>query len=371
MKKKAIDHLNKSRIFYFSGTGNSYRVAVWSKDHINEYINDSEICPIDKRVEKQEILNNDHLFLGVIFPTHCFSPPWSVIRRILKFPRLKNAKAFVIATRGCLKLGKFILKGSAGYAAFLVAFLLFLKGYEIRGIKGLDMPANFTSVHPGMRKKNIQWILETARKKTTLVIGDMFSGKKVISGWGALITGLVFLPLSLLYQLIGRFMAAKMYLSSNLCDGCGICARSCPQQAIEMLGKNRPKPYWTFRCVNCMRCLNFCPRGAIHFNLLPGIIMFYLINAPFFWVIYGKIIGNYSCLKIFSNIYLKYLFFYFFMLGCFWMIYLLFFSLNLIPIFKKLFPYLSLSNYMRRYKEPGTSLVKLTDFSKYETKKTW
>ena len=47
----------------------------------------------------------------------------------------------------------------------------------------------------------------------------------------------------------------------DLCLGCGLCADSCPQQAISLLlgqaeiDRNR--------CNECGICLNVCPQGAI------------------------------------------------------------------------------------------------------------
>lgn len=47
----------------------------------------------------------------------------------------------------------------------------------------------------------------------------------------------------------------------DLCLGCGLCAQSCPRQAISLLwGQAEIDPN---RCVPCCLCRQVCPQGAI------------------------------------------------------------------------------------------------------------
>jgi Fe-S-cluster-containing hydrogenase component 2 len=47
----------------------------------------------------------------------------------------------------------------------------------------------------------------------------------------------------------------------DLCLGCGLCAETCPQQAISL--QSGLAQIDQSRCNHCGLCLNACPQGAI------------------------------------------------------------------------------------------------------------
>jgi len=57
----------------------------------------------------------------------------------------------------------------------------------------------------------------------------------------------------------------KQVFDIDLCISCGLCARDCPSQAIEMIdvdGKRRPLFHLDL-CIFCYQCAEGCPRDAI------------------------------------------------------------------------------------------------------------
>lgn len=57
----------------------------------------------------------------------------------------------------------------------------------------------------------------------------------------------------------------KQIFDNDLCVSCGLCARDCPANAIEMVdfeGKEKPV-FHLDRCVFCYQCAESCPKDAI------------------------------------------------------------------------------------------------------------
>ncbi len=53
-------------------------------------------------------------------------------------------------------------------------------------------------------------------------------------------------------------------INLKLCDGCGLCANSCPQDVIRM-NQETEKPYVAYLndCESCLLCEMSCPKKAI------------------------------------------------------------------------------------------------------------
>lgn len=62
---------------------------------------------------------------------------------------------------------------------------------------------------------------------------------------------------------IARPLGKRYSVSSEKCNGCGVCRDRCPVWAIDITEKAQIDP---FSCVPCGACLTACPHGAINYG---------------------------------------------------------------------------------------------------------
>jgi len=270
----------EARVNFYSGTGNSYRVAVWMKDALAEEGAEVVLRPIDALHPSGAIAEGPSSLLGLVMPTHGFTAPWAVLRFVATLPRRRGTHAVVVATRAGMKVGGLYTPGFEGTATLLVAALLALKGYRIRGTAGIDMPSNWLALHPGLSPAAVAGIVSRAKTATARFMGAVISGETRFRNWPVSLLGLFVLPISAAYLLLGRLFLAKLFFASDRCTGCGLCAEHCPNRAIEMRGAGRDaRPYWTFRCESCMRCIGYCPEQAVEASHLLAVAVYLLARA--------------------------------------------------------------------------------------------
>ena len=88
-----------------SGTGNTYRMACQMKEMANPYLEDIKIVMIDEADAEDEPAHSRATLVGILFPTHGFMPPWSMIKFLLRMRRQNGVPALCAATRGGIKVG--------------------------------------------------------------------------------------------------------------------------------------------------------------------------------------------------------------------------------------------------------------------------
>ncbi|HNW50154.1 MAG TPA: EFR1 family ferrodoxin [Prolixibacteraceae bacterium] len=246
--------------YYFSGTGNSKHVAKWFTDVALDRGMVVETIDISNVDRKKIVPPPSGSLVGFCSPTHGFNYPPVMLWFLFRFPRARNNAAVLMNTRAGFKIGRIYMPGLSGMVFILAWLVLWLKGYKIRGTRSVDLPTNWISIHPAMRKKDVGSLFLRCEKITRTFANKIIDGKRCYYSLRELPIDLLIAPVAVLYDIIGRFIFAKSFYASNSCTNCGLCIRQCPVQAIRLVDN---RPFWSYRCESCMRCMNACPERAV------------------------------------------------------------------------------------------------------------
>jgi len=227
-------------IFYFTGTGNSLKVA---KD-IGSVLDNCEI--ISMGAFHKENISEGYDRIGFVFPVYAEGIP-NAVRRFIsntKFP-INNYYCFAVATHG----------GLYGNAIPILNKKLSDKGACLNAGFEIKMAANYVCLY------NVAKNTEKIRNKAQLKIDKVKElVKNKVQNKIKNINPLIFWP----EKAAKSFSAMdKDYNVSKKCNGCGICYKVCPVKNIEM---ENSRPVFKHNCEQCMACIQFCPNTAINYQ---------------------------------------------------------------------------------------------------------
>ena len=270
-------------IYFFSGTGNARNVANW--------IGEEAACRnITAVVTDIALIDRKHIapprpgsMIGFISPTHGFNYPPAMMYFLFRFPRSVNNKVFLMNTRAGLKLSKWFVPGLSGLALWLAALVLLLKGYKVIGLRSIDLPSNWISIHPGVKEKVSESMHNRCKRITLAFASRIFDGRKVLTAFRDILQDLLVSPISIGYFFVGRFIFAKSFYANEMCDQCDTCIKNCPVKAILKVNN---RPFWSYRCESCMKCMNNCPKRAIetaHGYIIGAMCLLNMVVVIYFW----------------------------------------------------------------------------------------
>ena len=341
----------KVKIFYFSGTGNALSVSRWLAAVATEMNIESEIVDLSRIPKQVQITVENDSLIGFCSPTHGFNFPAVTLKFLWRFPRGNN-RVFIMNTRAGMKLWKIHLVGLSGVAQLFSAAVLKSKGYKIVGMRPVDLPSNWISIHPGLRNRVITSMFIRCERNTKKFARKIISGGREYRALWDIIQDIAIAPVAIGYYIVGRFVLAKSFIASSACTMCGLCIKSCPVSAIKTIDN---RPYWTFKCESCMKCMNSCPERAIqtaHGLVIGSLYLLFTIGMEGIYFLSVKMVPDGSFLRFMENDFVEFFVASALCIPFLWLAYRLVHKLMRFKLFERLIIYSSLSVYKfwRRYK---------------------
>ena len=230
-------------ILYFSATGNcKYVAARLAQADAQETLSVTDCMREGRFVFEDETI-------GIISPVYFWGLP-SIVAELLERASFRTEYLYFAATYGTTP-------GAIGALANEA-----VRGRGIDAYYSVRMPDTWTPMFDlSTPEKAAKYTRHTESEIDSMIrlVRERRTNRHMRPRAPVLITKLI----------AGPIYDNRVRRTSNLhveetCTGCGLCAKKCPVQAIEMREK---KPVWVReKCVMCLGCLHRCPRFAIQYG---------------------------------------------------------------------------------------------------------
>lgn len=236
-------------IFFFSATGNSKYVAAKLSVGTNEEMVSVTDCVKSGRY-RFSIKPGE--CIGIVSPTYFFELPAIVCDFLEKAEFLPEGKPYVyfVATYGT----------TCGSSGSVVNKYMTRKGLPPDAGFSIKMPDSWTPLFDLSDEARVRRINEAAEAQ----IDDVVSKVQLRNHGDYMKTKLPGLAGKIYYRSYGKHRTTDHFHVEDSCVGCGLCAKKCPVDAIEM---QSGKPVWTKeKCLACLGCLHRCPLFSIQYG---------------------------------------------------------------------------------------------------------
>ncbi len=235
----------EKRIYYFSGTGNSFRAA----QRIAQALGDTRL--ISMRCDPAQVSAEEAEVIGFVFPIY----HWSVCVPVQAFiKKLKvNPKAYIFAVTTPVAVN--------GFAFEKLDEMLRAKGARLHYGRILRSVANLCIVYPPFPSE--KRVIPRSERELGEIAAELAARKERKYPKAGFLT-------RRLYPLVmPKYLPVQPYVDmgfriSEACVSCGICSKVCPQKNIDM---QSGKPVFLHNCCSCMACVAWCPKKAVLYEL--------------------------------------------------------------------------------------------------------
>ncbi len=231
-----------AQIYYFSGTGNSLKVA---RD-LAERLPEARMTAVPVALESKPGEPADSV--GLVFPVYFGGLPLVVERFARRLPAADYV--FAVATHG----------GMPGNALRQLERVLAAKGTELSAGFAVQMPGNYTKLYGARSRKAQSRFFAQAADQVEEIARKVAARETHPPETGFFLATWSF---AILYRLhFARKAHGKDsdFWADEKCTSCGICAKVCPVENIRL---EDGRPTWLHHCEQCYACLQWCPEEAI------------------------------------------------------------------------------------------------------------
>ncbi len=234
------------KIYYFSGTGNSYYVAKTIADSIGAVLK-----PIVS-LKKGDVIEAD--ILCFVFPVYDSKPPKKVTETVENLSKITANYTIAIGTYGVA------LSSSLNHFNRTLS----AKGISLSQGYGIKLPHNAVGCIGLTDEENKSRFLNADKRIS--VIAENIIAKTV----GAVEKTSIFEDMTILklfpyvvkflFILIIKGPKSLEFTVTHECINCYQCIRICPVKNIELINE---RLVFGKNCTSCFACLQWCPKSAI------------------------------------------------------------------------------------------------------------
>jgi ferredoxin len=250
-----------TKIYYFSGTGNT----LWSAKKIAGYLGEFSNLPSVPGPPLVELFNIAGLMrrapvpleadrVVFMFPSYAYQMPL-MVRRFLVRSEIRSPYIAALVTYG----------SDPGGTLAEAHRILKRKNLALSFSGRIPSVENFIPIfgppREGVKKKRLLLQDRATEEAARAILAGKTNSPWKIRPFSICISSLFRLGLR-------KGIFTRGFKLGARCNGCGLCGKICPGGAITM--KNG-RPVFSAECEQCQACLNWCPRRSLGFlRLKPG-----------------------------------------------------------------------------------------------------
>lgn len=239
-------------IFYFSGTGNSlYAAKKLLVDGGEKLVSIPE--EMNKNNNEFKYILHENEKAGFVYPVYAWQPPSMVLDFIQKMNLAGYCDNYIYSVCTC--------GDEEGYTTDILKKALSRKGLELNSGFTVCMPNNYIisfNLDPEeVRNKKL------ARANEFLTFIHSVIDKRQDGVFEIRKGKLAFAKSFIVNPLFRKFaMNTKKFYATDNCTKCGLCAKVCSANNINVYDK----PVWGPVCTHCLACIHRCPENAVQYG---------------------------------------------------------------------------------------------------------